>query len=391
MSLSYPQWYELYSLTVSTPFGIQRNDIIPLITDINVNYTMDMASQLSFTVVDIDWKFSQANYFMLRREVILTDLATGQFSVFEIAAISVEQGDAYNMPKIGIECRTKAVQEMKRDKRLESFKSMSATEFASIVAERHGLKIYGESTNKVQSIVKSRSSNSDESIWDVLRRLANDNQFVVFETSGTLFFCSERFLLGKLGTGTDIGTQLVTRPSWPGVDGAIQSGDSGQGVELLQYYFNLPVTGTWGSNLSTAVRTYQQYTGLPVTGTVDKVTWESIFGLLGSNWNYVPMVYPPKDTRFIVMEHPQVRRSDDDPYEASGSLVVSRENAVQLRPGMTVSVDTPNPHINGAYLITGVDFPLGGANPVKLEIRTPAQLEPDKTKANSYTSQTSTQ
>lgn len=386
MSLTYPHWYDKYSLTVSTPFGIQQNDIIPLVTDIGVSFTMDMASQLSFTVVDIDWKFSKANYFMLRREVILTDKATNQFSVFEIAATSVEQGDAYNMPKIGIECRAKSIQEMKRDKKIESFKSMSAAEYASIMAERHGLKIYGESTNKVQSIVKSKSSNSDESTWDVLKRLAGDNQYVVFETSGTLFFCSERFLLGKLGTGTDIGTQLVTRPSWPQVDGEIKSGDQGEAVETLQYYFNLRVTGTFGSDLVNAVKAYQQFTGLPITGKVDKVTWDKIFGLLGSNWNYVPMTYPPKstDNRFIVMEHPQIRQSDDDPYEASGSVVVSRDNATQLRPGMTVSIDTPNPHINGAYLITGVDFQLGGAEPVKLEIRTPAPLDADKTGANSY-------
>jgi len=376
-------WYERYSLTVSTPFGIQQNDIVPIVTDISVSYTMDMASQLSFTVVDIDWKFSKANYFMVRREVILTDLVTKKFDVFEIAAVSVEAGEASNMPKIGLECRTKAIQEMKRDKRLESYKSMSATEFASLVGERHGLKVYGESTNKVQSIVKSRSSNSDESVWDVLKRLAGDNQFICYESSGTLFFCSERFLLGKLGTGTDIGTQLTTKPAWPQVDGAIQSGDSGQGVELLQFYFNLNVTGSYDAALGQSVRSFQQFLGLPITGKVDKITWDTIFGLLGSNWTYVPLVFPPKsdNATFRVLEHPNVRKSDDDPYEAAGSAVISRENAIQLRPGMTVSVDTPNPHINGAFLITDVSFPLSGSDPVKVEFRTPAPLDPEKTKA----------
>lgn len=385
MALTYPHWHEQYTLTVSTPFGIQQQDIVPLVTEISVSYTMDMASQLSFSVVDIDWKYSQANYFMLRREVILTEIATGKFSVFEIAAVSVEPGDVINMPKIGVECRTKAIQQMKRDKRLESYKSMSATEFAAIIAERHGLKLYGESTNKVQSIIKSRSTNSDESVWDVLKRLADDNQFVCFESSGTLFFCSERFLLGKLGTGVDIGTQLSSKPSWPEVDGEIQSGDQGQAIEILQYYFNLPVTGTFGSNLVNAVKTYQSFVGLPITGKVDKVTWDNIFGLLGANWTYVPIVFPPNsnDARFRVMEHPTVRKSDDDPYEAGGSAVISRENGTLLRPAMTIGVTTPNPHINGAYIVTDVSFALGGADPVSIEFRTPAPLEPDKTKSSS--------
>lgn len=385
MTLTYKPWYELYDLEVQTTGGSIKNDITPLITEIGVNYTMDMASQLQFTVVDIDWRFSKANWFMLRREVLLTELATGKKQLFEIAAITYEAGDAYNMPKIGVECRTAAIQRMKRDKRGESFKAMSATEFAQMIALRHNLKIYGESVNKVQTIVKAQSNNSDESVWNILTRLAGDHQFVVFETSGTLFFCSERFLIGKLGTGTDIGVQLVERPAWPGTTSIIDSGDTGQAVELLQYYFNIPVTGTYDAALINAVKTFQRTNGLAVTGNTDIITWNKLFSTLGSNWSYVPMVYPPTTDRFMVLEHPSVRMSDDDPYEAQGDLMLARTNATQLRPGMTIGLDTPNPHINGAYLITEVTYSLGGPDPVKINFRTPAPLEPKNTNSNTYT------
>lgn len=385
MTLIYKPWYELYDIDIQTTGGSIKNDITPLIMDVSVSFTMDLASQLQFTVADVDWRFSKANWFMLRREVLLTDLTTRKTHLFEMAAISYEAGSAFNMPRIGVECRTAAIQRMKRDKRQESFKAMSATEFAALIAQRYGLKIYGESVNKAQTIVKSRSSNSDESVWDILRRLASEHQFVVFESSGTLFFCSERFLLGKLGTGTDIGLQLVTRPAWPGTTTIIDSGDQGQAVELLQYYFNIPVTGTYDAALINAVKAFQRANGLTVTGNTDIITWNKIFSTIGSNWSYVPMVYPPTTDRFMVLNHPSVRKSDDDPYEAQGDLTLARTNATQLRPGMTIGLDTPNPHINGAYLLTDVSFPLGGPDPVRISFRTPAPLEPKNTNSNTYT------
>lgn len=377
MSLQYPQWHELYTITVSTEDGVTRHDIRQIVAEVNVSFTMDYASQLSFTIIDKDWSFTKANWFMLRRIVRLTERATGKVHLFEIAAVTYAAGDAFNLPKIGVECRTRAIQLMKRDKRAESFRAMSATEFAQLIAARHGLQIYGESINKTQTIVKSRSSNSDESVWNMLQRLASEHQFVVFESSGTLFFCSERFLLGKLGTGTDVGTQLVTRPAWPGVTSIIDSGDQGEAVELLQFYLNVTVTGTYDSALFNAVKAFQRANGIAVTGNVDIITWNKLFGTIGSTWSYVPMIYPPStDSRFIVLSHPTVRKSDDDPYEAQGDLLLERTNATQLRPGMTIGLRTPNPHINGAYLITSVDFDLGGPDPVRIQFRTPTQLEP---------------
>jgi peptidoglycan hydrolase-like protein with peptidoglycan-binding domain len=380
MALQFPFWYDIYKLEVITPFAIERRNIKELITQIDVSYTIDLASQLSFQVMDPQGKFSAANYFQVRREVLLTEISSGDFKVFEIAAVSYGPGDVWDSPNISVECRPKAIQELKRDKKVESFKSMSATEFAAIAAERVGLKIYGESTLKVQSIVKSRSSDSDESMWDVLRRLAGDNQFVVFESDGTLFFCSERFLIGKLGSG-EVGTGIVQRPAYPGVD--LQSGDSGEAVELLQNALRVVVDGQFGPATKKAVQDYQRFFGFTAGGIVDKILWDHIFGILGANWNYVPIVYPIDESnenygKFDVLEYPTIRRSDDDPYEADGSIVLSKPGGTLIRPGMTLGLKTPNPHINGAYLVTEVAYPLGGSDPVRISFRTPAPLQPKK-------------
>lgn len=380
MALQFPFWYDQFKLEVVTPFAVERRNLQELVTQIDVSYTVDMASQLTFEVIDPQGKFSAANYFQLRREVLLTDRATRKFKVFEIAATSYGPGDAWDTPKISVECRPKAIQELKRDKKLESFKAMSATEFAAMVATRVGLKIYGESTLKVQTIVKSRSSDSDESVWDVLKRLASDNQFVCFESDGTLFFCSERFLIGKLGSG-EVGVGVVQRPTYPGVD--LQVGDNGDAVKQLQTALNIVVDGVFGPSTKKAVQDYQKFFGFAAGGIVDKILWDHIFGLLGANWNYVPIVYPmneldPNYGKFDVLEHPTVRKSDDDPYEADGSAVISKPGGMLLRPGMTIGLKTPNPHINGAYLITEVSYPLGGPDPVKISFRTPQPLQPKK-------------
>lgn len=381
MTIQFPSWHDSYTLEVVTPFAIERRNLLELVTNVELSFTMDMASQLSFEAIDPNGSFSRANYFQLRREVLLTRKSDGKFWVFEIAAMSYGPGDTYNAPKISVECRTKAIQEMKRDKRLESFKQMSAAEFAAMIAQRHNLKIYGQSTNKVQSIVKSRSADSDESVWDVLKRLASDNQYVCFEADGTLFFCSERFLIGKIGSG-EIGVGIVQRPAYPGLD--LQLNDSGDAVELVQNALNVkPVDGKFGASTKKAVSDYQKFFGFKMTGKVDKVLWDHIFGLLGVNWNYVPMEYPmnpdsPNYGKFDVLEHPTVRMSDDDPYEADGSLSLSKPGGVNLRPGMTLGLKTPNPHINGAYLVTEVSYNLSGPEPVKISFRTPAPLEPKK-------------
>lgn len=368
-------WYDNYRLTFGADGGAIASDVRDAVTRISLSYTMDMASQLSIEIVDRDYVMGDAGYFQLRREVYLQDVRANKTSTFEIAAVTYAAGESDNLPVVRLECRTAAIQQMKRDKRQESFRQMSAGEFASIIAERHGLQIFGQSTSKIQSIVKSRSQNSDESVWDILNRLANDNQYVVFESDGVLYFCSQPFLLGKIGDGS-VGIDLVQAPDWPGQN--ITSGAEGQAVAILQQYLGVPVDGKYGKVTIDAVKKYERANGFAVDGVVDKPLWDDFFATVGRNYKFVQMTYPSSNVDgFQILSMPEVRRSDDDPFEADGSLECAKPNGRLLRPGMTIGLRTPNRYLNGAYLITAVDFDLHGPEPVRVEFRTPAALTPE--------------
>lgn len=104
--------------------------------------------------------------------------------------------------------------------------------------------------------------------------------------------------------------------------------------------------------------------------------------------SFVPFVYPePSATvfpgaaqKYILLEMPEMRRSDDDPMEAEGSIVVERTNGRLMRPGMTVWLGGI-PDFEGFYLITAVEFSEGVPDPVRISLRSP--IEPEKVQENS--------
>ena len=143
-----------------------------------------------------------------------------------------------------------------------------------------------EPTQKVQTIVKGKNANSDESVWDVLVRLANDNQFVCFESRGMLIFSSQPYLVGKLGN--------------------------------------------------------------------------------------ISLSYPPNDGkgRATLIGTPNMRKSDDESLEASGSANIDRSVGQGMRAGQTVRV-SGIPDFNGSYLVTEVRFEDNVPEPVEIFFRTP--------------------
>lgn len=176
-----------------------------------------LVSQISFVVEDPDFMMLNSNYFMIGRTVTFTiPIVLANFSEefqeavstlypglaedgvvnkkyqFEIAAITV---DHKTRDTIRVEARTKAIQEMKRDKKPESFGRISPTQFASNMAARHGLTFFGESTPVDGNIAKEQSEQNDESTFDVLARLAREVEFMFFEANGVLFFASENYII----------------------------------------------------------------------------------------------------------------------------------------------------------------------------------------------------
>jgi hypothetical protein len=285
-------------ISIDNPSG-ENLDITPAITRLAVSFTMDMASEINFEVVDKDFKFASAGYFDIRRDITYAGM------LFEVSAVDVQRSSGLD-PLYRVSARSKAIQLMKRDKGAEAFTGLTSTQFAATVAARFSMGFFGQETTKSQTIVKGRSSNVDESVWDVLTRVANDNQFVVFETNNILFFTSQTHLAGKWGDPDFIF----------------------QGNTLIPF--------GWPESLDS--------------------------------------VFPGAQKRYQLMEMPTLRRSDDDPMDAEGTILVERTNGRQLRPGMTINL-TGIPKFEGLYLITSVDFEEGVSDPVTVNFRIPSDPE----------------
>lgn len=169
-------------------------NITPAITRLSCSWSLDAVSQLTVEVYDPKLTFFLGNYFMIRRSVSYKD------EDFEIASVEVDQAEAQGA-KVTIECRRAQIQKMKRDKKPAAYGGVTATEYASIVASKFNLGFVGEKTTKRRSIAKATGSKDDESVWDVLRRLAGTAQFSVFESNNTLFFGSQEWLVNTYNWG----------------------------------------------------------------------------------------------------------------------------------------------------------------------------------------------
>jgi hypothetical protein len=237
---------------------------------------------------------------------------------FEIAAVEVGRGPG-SSPQINIQARSTFIQLMKRDKQPRAIGGASAYDFARLTANRFFLKFYGQSNPTVQSQFQVSSGNNDESVWDVLNRAASSLQYALFESDGSLFFASQAFLLGKIGIDTD------------------------------------------PSNIFTA------------EGSI------TAFGI--NNLQYIPITYPTPatDSRFVCLDMPRVRRSDNDPLEGAGSVVLDRTNAVNIRPGMTIGLKGL-PNFEGLYLVSAVEFMEGVPDPVNITFQTAVVPDPKKVK-----------
>jgi hypothetical protein len=288
----------------------QMADIAENVTSMSLSLTMDQASELSFSVIDPNFVFASNNYFQIRRDVFYREL------IFEIARVEVSQSRSVH-PEYRLVCYNKNVQMMKRDKKPEAYRGISASDYARTVAKRFNMNAFVQETPKKQSIVKGKSNNADENVWTVLQRSASEAEFVCFEIDNTLFFCSQRYLLGKWGD-----------PNY-------------------QYMGNFFIPFGWPENDEAA--------------------------------------FPGSKNRYIMMEIPSFTRSENDPMDAEGTIIVERTNGVQLRPGMTINI-TGIPDFENGYLVTDVSFQEGSPDPVQVSFRTPVKPSKGRKKATGSSS-----
>lgn len=78
---------------------------------------------------------------------------------------------------------------------------------------------------------------------------------------------------------------------------------------------------------------------------------------------------------FELATYPSFRRSDNDPLEGDGSVVVLKPNGQLLRPGQTALVGPYPTRMKGGYLITEVNYSELTPDPVQVTFRTPIKPE----------------
>ena len=291
--------------------------IADAVTSLSVSHTMDLASSIQFSVHDKDFQMLRANYFQLRREVYFRG------EIFEIASIDVSSGESGD-PQIAVECFPRAIQKMKRDKKPRNYGSTSSYDYVRKVADEFNLHFVGQQTSKTQSIPQAKNEKTDESVWDVIKRLADEAEFVCFVAS--------------------IPYEKKTKKT-----------DAKEGV--LFFISQKKLLKTWGPAKSTGK--------VRVNGKVES-----------RDMYYVPLRFPVPDTEknFVLLEMPSFRKSENDWREAEGSAILWNDpsgNAQMIRPGMTVKVSDYAPDFDNYYIITSVEWSEDEPGPVKLSFRTP--------------------
>lgn len=312
-------------------------DLTDVVTSASINYSMDLASELSFEVVDPGLEFSKNNYFIVGRDVMYETQTVGRINsqtgdvimvrqMFEIARVQVSQGPG-GSATFSIQCYTKAIQQMRRDRTPGTIPG-NGTAFVKAAAAKYGLQFFGEQTSKAKQITKSSGSKQAQSLWDVMQNLANDAKFVLFEVDGVLVFASEKYLMHKWGT-------VVSRTK--------------------------KITTNSKTNKKTITNVTRRFVDLSFSDYKNKPQG------VGSE-------FISSNAAFELTEYPTITKSFNDPYAGDGSCTVLRTNGTQLRPGMTAYVGNV-PNMSGYYLITDISFNELTGDPVSVSFRTPVKDE----------------
>lgn len=302
------------------------------IIDIKVSYSISASTAITFSIVDPGFEITKQNYFQIGQTFIYrshnTDfigtnneypgLATGAYFGYfmEIADVSIGQSQG-NSPIVRVQGYTKAVQQMKRDRTPGVVKGANHN-FVINAAKKYGLNAVCQPTSKDKNITSADGEKAADSLWDVLQRLAseskdeNKNPYIMFEMDGTIYFGTQQWLMYK----------------W--------------GIDSYQHT-------KWNAKKKKNITTTRNVTYL----------------------HYPPrVVNGEKDTRFILMQLPDMHKAENDPLEGDGSCIVDRTNGTRLRPGMTVNVGDIPWH-TGDFLITSVDFDEMVPDPVAVQFATP--------------------
>lgn len=295
------------------------------ILGITVQYNMDLTSSVTVTIRDNNFLMMDNNYFVPRRVV------SYRGRDYEIADISCRPGQS-GSPEVTIVLCSRAVQQMKRDKKRGAVKGNSGFDYAKNAAAKYNLGFVGQKTAKTKSQFNAKSGEQEESVWDVLNRTARSNQYVCFESDGILFYAQHEYLMWRFGL----------------IEALVRSG----GKSLVRKY--TPLLYLPGND-----------------GPVSSFEIEAAGIVEESGIKYSRHMIDRLGFRLETW--PQFETSDNDPLAATGSCRVQMPNGGQLRPGHTVLVGPKPDYFFGAYLVTSVTFNEGSPESATVSFRTPEE------------------
>lgn len=296
---------------------------------LNVSYSMNQSTELSASFLDDDYTLTSEGYFDLRRRFVYRG------RIYEVSGTETGPGSG-GSPIVSVNLQPAVVQELRRDKKPEAIGGTSGYEYARRVAASKGLDFVGEKSNKQQSIFKSSSSSTDESVWEVMGRSSDDSQITVFEVDGLLVWGTMNWMLWKFGLGQ--------RKNKKGIV---------QKYLELSYDPQKPNSGAGKTEVLRRERTYfLGPDGEPVFAENETTTVEDngIFELTG--W-------------------PRIRMSENDGLEGEGSCEVASPNGKLIRPGHTVFMSSVPEHFRGGYLVSDVSFSEFNNQPASVTYVTP--------------------
>ena len=246
-----PELVTLDSLIIGELDSEKRVEIVNSIMSMSVSLTANAVSSINFKVYDPNFRMHDNNYFLIQRGVEFNGM------MYEIANVTLQHG---SRDIVNVTARNMKMQRIRREKGQKSFGAISPTALARLTAQKHGLGFVGETSPVNGSIVRKKDKDTDESTYDVLKRLARDLKFMFFESKDYMFFASEDFIV-------DIQGQI--RMYVPGRDAEIDPVTGGYVTDVvfplnlnLQRDENAKKPATFNSNAHTNATTQQIYPGL---------------------------------------------------------------------------------------------------------------------------------
>lgn len=146
--------------------------------------------------VDLDIKDSD---FDLLRSGLFTAGSTFRFQDERLEVAVVETGGTIS-PTLKIKARSKGVQILKREKGAKIWKDLSPTDLVKSTARRVGLGVVAQSSPSRAEIARTGADGTGEeaeSMWALLRDLAAQEGYILFEARSTLYFGEPTWLMAN--------------------------------------------------------------------------------------------------------------------------------------------------------------------------------------------------